>query len=173
MWSHDYPDHMTSKYTAFPFWPFVPFYCCQEQTLNPQIRHPTPSRGGSRIPCRRGCWPSRGAPTYNFVKFPKKLHEIEKILGCRGVHAGSSPLGSTTAQSRYPPGQTPSTSPLGVGLEIPLTRSPSTSLLGVGLETCKAWWDTTPPWKPAARHAGIPPVMHAGIAPPLPLWTEW
>ena len=28
---------------------------------------------------------------------------------------------------------------------------------------CKACWDSTPP---AARHAGIPPVMHAGIAPP-------
>ena len=23
-----------------------------------------------------------------------------------------------------------------------------------------------PPWRPAARHAGIPPTMHAGIAPP-------
>ena len=23
-----------------------------------------------------------------------------------------------------------------------------------------------PPWRPAARHAGIPPAMHAGIAPP-------
>ena len=38
-------------------------------------------RGGSRIPCRRGRRPSRGAPTYNFVKFSEKLHEIEKILG--------------------------------------------------------------------------------------------
>ena len=28
-----------------------------------------------------------------------------------------------------------------------------------------------PPWRPAARHAGILPAMHAGIAPP-PLLTE-
>ena len=27
------------------------------------------------------------------------------------------------------------------------------------------------PRRPAARHAGIPPAMHAGIAPPL--WTEF
>ena len=25
---------------------------------------------------------------------------------------------------------------------------------------------------PAARHAGIPPAMHAGIAPPTRLWTD-
>ena len=43
--------------------------------------------------------------------------------------------------------------PPGVGLETPL-------------ETCKACWDTTPPRRPAARHAGIPPAMHAGIPPP-------
>ena len=40
-------------------------------------------RGGSRIPRRRGRQPSRGAPTYNF---PKKLHQIEKILGCLAPH---------------------------------------------------------------------------------------
>ena len=40
--------------------------------------------GGSRIPCKRGSKPSGGAPTYDFVKISEKLHEIEKILGCRG-----------------------------------------------------------------------------------------
>ena len=40
------------------------------------------SRGGSRIPGRRGRRPW-GAPTYNFVKFSQKLHEIEKSLGRR------------------------------------------------------------------------------------------
>ena len=59
---------------------------------------------------------------------------------------------------------------------------------GVCLSAC---WDTTPweqppgpgtPQRPVARHAGIPPAMHAGIAPPgdllqgmlryhPPLWT--
>ena len=28
--------------------------------------------------------PGGGAPTYDFAKFCEKLHEIEKILGCRG-----------------------------------------------------------------------------------------
>ena len=52
-------------------------------------------RGGSRIPRRRGRQPSGGrglwgwgAPTYDFAKFSKKLHEIEKIVG----HRGASPL---------------------------------------------------------------------------------
>ena len=52
-----------------------------------------PSRCGSRIPCRRGRRLSGGA-TYDFVKFSKKLHEVEKILGRRGAHAGGSPLRS-------------------------------------------------------------------------------
>ena len=34
--------------------------------------------------------------------------------------------------------------------------------------TCNACWDSTPSphQRPAARHAGIPPAMHAGIAHP-------
>ena len=66
-----------------------------------------------------------------------------------------------------PPGQIPLNFPLGCGLETPLARSPSTSTLGVGLETCKACWDTITPWRPAARHAGIPPAMQAGIETPV------
>ena len=42
------------------------------------------SVGGGADPPR---W--RGRPTYDLVKFSKKLHEIEKILGRRGV---ASPL---------------------------------------------------------------------------------
>ena len=49
------------------------------------------NRGGYRIPHRRGCQPYRG-PTYDFAKFSKKLHEIEKILVCMGVHTGGAPL---------------------------------------------------------------------------------
>ena len=54
------------------------------------MRTPTPSRGGYRILRRRGLQPSGGGtPTYDFAKFSEKLHEIEKILGCRG---GGPPL---------------------------------------------------------------------------------
>ena len=42
-----------------------------------------PIGGGAKPP---------GGPTYDFAKFSKKLHEIEKILVCRGVHTGGSPL---------------------------------------------------------------------------------
>ena len=52
-------------------------------------------RGGSRIPCRRGRQPSRRRRQSTILlKFSKKLHEIEKILGCRGVgaHLGHPPL---------------------------------------------------------------------------------
>ena len=57
------------------------------------------SRGGSRIPCRRGRRPSGGAPTYDFVKFSQKLHEIEKILGPRGARPGGAPLLDPSLQS--------------------------------------------------------------------------
>ena len=39
----------------------------------------------------------RGAPTYKFDGFSQKLHEIKKILVCRGGRAGGAPLGSATA----------------------------------------------------------------------------
>ena len=42
------------------------------------------STGGSRIPRKRWRQPSRGAPTYDFAKISKKLHEIWKILGRGG-----------------------------------------------------------------------------------------
>ena len=45
-------------------------------------------RGGYKIPRRR-------APTYDFVKFSEKLHEIEKMLGRGGAEA-PPPLGSAT-----------------------------------------------------------------------------
>ena len=38
----------------------------------------------------RGCADPPGASTYDFAKFPKKLHEIEKILGRRRGSAGSA-----------------------------------------------------------------------------------
>ena len=86
---------------------------------------------------------------------------------CRSSHHGGS---LPPPPEQAPPGQIPSTSPLGVGLDhIPLnfplgcgpgpdppqlppwvwawrppSQIPLTSPLGVGLETCKACWDTTP-----------------------------
>ena len=54
------------------------------------------TRGGSRIPRRRGHQPrGGGAPTYDFAKFCEKLHDIEKILGRwggGGLGAGGAPL---------------------------------------------------------------------------------
>ena len=49
------------------------------------------ARGESRIP------PS-GTPTYNFAKFPKKLHEIDNILGLdwEVAGAGGTPFRSAT-----------------------------------------------------------------------------
>ena len=47
----------------------------------------------------------------------------------------------------------------------PLQPDPSSSPLGVGLEICKACWDTNRPWRPA-RHAGLPPARNSGIPPP-------
>ena len=38
-----------------------------------------------------GANPLGGAPTYDFVKFSKKLHEIEKILGRRGARTRCAP----------------------------------------------------------------------------------
>ena len=40
----------------------------------------------------RGCTDTSGASTYDFAKFPKKLHEIEKILGRRRGSAGSAAI---------------------------------------------------------------------------------
>ena len=75
----------------------------------------------------------------------------------------------------------PSTSHLAVGLDLIPLNFP----LGCGPGACPHWTDRlnfplgcgpgnlqgmlgyTPPPRPAARHAGIPPVMHAGIAPPV------
>ena len=48
------------------------------------------------FPVGGGTDPLGGAPTYDFVKFSEKLHEIEKILGHRGVHAGGIPPKSAT-----------------------------------------------------------------------------
>ena len=42
------------------------------------------------FPVGRGANPLGGSPTYDFVKFSQKLHEIEKILGCGG--RGGAPL---------------------------------------------------------------------------------
>ena len=51
------------------------------------------SRGGSRIPRRRGRQPSRrGAPAYKFARFSEKLHEIKKILVRGGRTPGAPPL---------------------------------------------------------------------------------
>ena len=50
------------------------------------------SRGGSRIPRRRGRQPSRRwAPTYKFARFVEKMHEIKKIFVRGGGRAQGAP----------------------------------------------------------------------------------
>ena len=56
------------------------------------------------FPVGEGADPLGGASTYDFVKFSEKLHEIEKILGCRGARAGcprNPPLLSCKRPRRY------------------------------------------------------------------------
>ena len=54
------------------------------------------------FPVGGGANPPGGAPTYDFAKFRKKLHEIEKILSRKGgAHAGRAPLKSATALSNF------------------------------------------------------------------------
>ena len=54
---------------------------------------PPPSRGQIQDSPRRGHWPSRSGHQHtNLPGFPKKLHEIRKILVRRGVRAGVPPL---------------------------------------------------------------------------------
>ena len=67
--------------------------------------------------------------------------------------------------------RSPSTPPLAVGLD----QIPLNSPLGCGpgpdpLHFPLGFGPGDPP-RPAARHAGIPPAMRAGIAPPPP-WTD-
>ena len=78
----------------------------------------------------------------------------------------------------------PSTSPLAVGLDLiplnfplgcgpgdpPPRQIPLNFPLGCGPGNLQGMlaYPTPPPPRPAARHAGIPPAIHAGIAPPPP-----
>ena len=72
--------------------------------------------------------------------------------GCgSGKPPGQTPQLPPWVWAWRPPWPDPSTSPLGVGLETPLARP---------LNSPWVW-----AWKPA-RHAGMPPAMHAGILPP-------
>ena len=51
------------------------------------------------FPVGGGANPLGGAPTYDFVKFSEKLHEIEKILDRRGGARRVRPPKSATAYS--------------------------------------------------------------------------
>ena len=134
-----------------------------------------------------------------------RMHSSRMCTTCSSsCHRRVSTPPTADAPEQASPSQIPLNFPLAVGLDqIPLnfplgcglgpdppqlppplwawTRSPSISPLGVGLETPLPWRPAarhagvpppmhagiaSPPWRPAAIHAGIPPPMHAGIAPP-------
>ena len=59
----------------------------------------------------------------------------------------------------------PQLPPLGVGLKTPQPDPPKLPP-GCGPGNLQGMLGYHPPWRPAARHAGIPPAMHAGIPPP-------
>ena len=115
----------------------------------------------------------------------------------------SSRMRTTRSSSRHgggglhPPASSPSTSPLGVGLEqipinFPLGCGPGPDppelspwlwawrplnfSLGCGpgnLQGMLGYKPSHPPPRPAATHAGIPPAMHAAIAhPPVKRITD-
>ena len=55
--------------------------------------------------------------------------------------------------------------------QAPHRQIPLNFPLGCGPGNPQGMLGYPPSWRPAARHAGIPPAMHAGIATPPP-WTE-
>ena len=89
----------------------------------------------------------------------------------RGGVSTSTPWSRHTSPKQAPPRPDPPQLPPWLWA---WTRSPSISPLGVGLDQIPpplppwvwAWRTPWPPGRPAARHTGIPPAMHAGIAPP-------
>ena len=100
------------------------------------------SRGGSRIPRRKGRQPSGGggggeAPTYEIAKFSEKLHEIEKILGRRGARGPCAPLNPPLVRD-----------PAGVG-------SPKLSVTNYKQACIPV--DAYQPWQWPSQAAGPPP----------------
>ena len=118
------------------------------------------------------------------------MHSSRIRTACSSSHLGRSPPGTPHTEqaprdqelpwSRHPPGtrHTPQTrhpldqiplktSPLAVGLDqIPL-NFPLGCGPGPDPPPLPPWvWAWRPPRRPAARHAGIPSAMHAGIEPP-------
>ena len=113
--------------------------------------------------------------THSLRKYETRMHSSRM----RTARSSSCPRGVST---RHPPGAD------SLEADPPGSRHPpETCCKACWDTTCNACWDSTPwrpaarnagippamhagiatPWRPAANHAGIPPAMHAGIAPPL------
>ena len=109
------------------------------RTARSSSRHvgfPHPTTPQSRHP------PGPGTPSPSEQAPPEQVPPLEQ-----------TPLGAGNSPEQAPPWLDPPQLPLGCGPgpdppQLPCwlwawTRSPSTSPLGVGLETCKVCWDTT------------------------------
>ena len=128
---------------------------------------------------RAGTTPGAGTPQSRHPPWSRHLGQIPLNfpLGC-----GPGPDPPQLPPWLWAWTRSPSTSPLGVGLDqIPLNfplgcgpgdpppPDPPKLPLGCGPRNLQGMlgYHTTPR-RPAARHAGIPPAMHAGIAHPPP-----
>ena len=139
-------------------------HCSRMHTARSSSRH-----GGSPLPLR--------------ADPPKQAPPLEQAPPRAGTPPKQAPPQAGTPPKQASPKHIPLNFPLGCGPgpdppQLPpwlwaWTRSPSTCPMAVGLDQIPfnfplGCWpgDPPPPKRPAARHAGIPPAMYAGIAHP-------
>ena len=143
------------------------------------------------VECKCWGWQSKGiTPPLIFIPCSAKKNYETRMHSSRmrtarsssrhggGLHTPTpraDPPGAGTPRAgppgSRPPQARPLNFPLGCGPGDPSLARPLNFPPGCGPGNLKGMLGYHPPWRPAARHAGIPPAMHAGIPPPV--WTEW